>query len=276
MVAVSTTDQTTDQSALDDHVDLSSDDDNNGRYDCTEVYSNFRYQAETTRDGEEEPPTAEFRCGSWECYTCGYRMRMNLVEEVERLVSERPEMRRFLTLTLDPKKVPREIRGDDKKLTEYLMNTWRKFRVYIEREYGDFSFVWVKEQGEENDDHWHLHILVSRYLDQSWISEAWSSIGGGEVVDIRRVSRTEKVAHYLGKYLTKNALSGFPDGVQRYGTSEDINLDVRGDSDSERDFELLMDDYTISPISKDGPLTRPVAPVDFAQQRQWNGPVPPD
>jgi len=274
VVAVSTTDQTTDQTALDEHVDLSPDD--NGRYDCTEVYSNFRYQAETTRDGEEEPPTAEFRCGSWECYTCGYRMRMNLVEEVERLVSERPEMRRFLTLTLDPKKVPREIRGDDKKLTEYLMNTWRKFRVYIEREYGDFSFVWVKEQGEENDDHWHLHILVSRYLDQSWISEAWSSVGGGEVVDIRRVSRTEKVAHYLGKYLTKNALSGFPDGVQRYGTSEDINLDVRGDSDSERDFELLMDDYTISPISKDGPLTRPVAPVDFAQQRQWNGPVPPD
>lgn len=252
--------------------------DPDGRYDCTEVYSNFRFEADTVRDGEEEAPTAEYRCGSWDCYTCGYHMRMNLVEEIQRLVSERPEMRRLLTLTLDPQKVPREIRGDDKALTDYLMNTWRKFRVYIEREYGDFSFVWVKERGEENGKHWHLHVLVSRYLDQSWISSAWSAIGGGEVVDIRRVSRAEKVGHYLGKYLTKNALSGFPDGVQRYGTSEDIDLNVRGRDGGERDFSLVMDDYAISTVTKGDhePLTRPVTDADFIQQREWGGPVPPD
>jgi hypothetical protein len=78
------------------------------------------------------------------------------------------------------------VQGDDEAMVEYLMETWRKFRVYIQREYGDFSFVWVKEQGEENEDHWHLHVLVSRYMEQSWISEAWSAVGGGEVVDIRR------------------------------------------------------------------------------------------
>jgi hypothetical protein len=101
------------------------------------------------------------------------------------------------------------------------------------------------------------------------------------VVDIRRVDRCEKVAHYLGKYLTKNALSDFPDDVKRYGTSEDIQLDVRGDSDSDLDFELVMDDYQLDRAGdREEPLTRPVAPVDFIQQRQKGGPLgkgpPPD
>jgi len=248
------------------------------RYDCRQVYSNFKFQADTARDGEDEPPEAVYRCGQWDCYCCGYRMRMNLVEEIERLVKRRPEMRRFLTLTLDPSKLPDEVQGDDEAITAHLMETWRKFRVYIQREYGDFSFVWVKERGEENQDHWHLHVLVSRYMDQSWISRAWSAVGGGEVVDIRRVNRCEKVGHYLGKYLTKNALSGFPDGVQRYGTSEDIELDVRGSESSERGFSLKMDDYQ---ITRDGePLTRGVVPADFIEQRENGGPLgkgpPPD
>lgn len=264
----------------DQPTDQSPDQPDTGRYDCRTVYDNFQYQADVQRDDEEERPAADYRCGQWDCYCCGYRMRMNLVEEVEKLVKRRPEMRRFLTLTLDPKKLPPEVRDDDEALTEHLMESWRKFRVYIRREYGDFSFVWVKEQGEENEKHWHLHVLVSRYLDQDWISEAWSAVGGGEVVDIRRVERCEKVAHYLGKYLTKNALSEFPDGVQRYNSSEDIELDVRGGESSERSFSLVMDDYTIT--RPDGePLTRGVVSADFIQQKQNGGPVgrdqpPPD
>lgn len=201
-------------------------------------------------------------------------MRMNLVEEVQRLVGERPEMRRFLTLTLDLDKVSRGVGDDDEAITEHLMETWRKFRIYIKRRYGDFSFVWVKEQGEENEKQWHLHVLVSRYMDQSWISKAWSAVGGGEIVDIRRVSRCEKVGHYLGKYLTKSALSGFPEGVQRYGTSEDIDLNVRGGGEeTEEDWKLLMNDHE---ITRNGdPLTRGVVPADFVRQIEWGGPVPP-
>lgn len=270
--------QSTDQSS--GQIYLAKFKDDNGRYDCRDVYANFKFRAVNERGDEEEPPEADYRCGQWDCYCCGYRMRCNLVEEIEELVKSRPEMRRFLTLTLDPKELPPDVRDDEKALTEHLMNCWRKFRVYIQREYGDFSFVWVKEQGEENEKHWHLHILVSRYLDQSWISEAWSAVGGGEVVDIRRVERCEKVAHYLGKYLTKNALSEFPDHVERYNSSEDIELNVRGGESSERSFDLLMDDYTIS--NSDGePLTRGVVSADFIEQRENGGPLgqdqpPPD
>lgn len=237
------------------------------RYDCR--HWSFFYE---NQDGDEAP----FRCGEWDCYCCGYRMRMNLVEEIEALVRERPEMRRFLTLTLDPKKLPSVVRRNQELTVQYLMETWRKFRVYIRRKYGDFSFVWVKEQGEESG-HWHLHVLVSRYMDQGWISEAWSAVGGGGVVDIRRVARCEKVAHYLGKYLTKNALSGFPDGSRRYGTSQDISLDVRGEGDSDDDWSLLMDDHLHLRVvdGEVSPLTRAVEGLDFVQQRRWDGPVPP-
>ena len=88
----------TEQSALGDHVDLASSedgDDDLGRYDCREIYRNIELEAE---DGDIAP----FRCNSWDCYCCAHRMRCNLVEELDRLIAERPELRRLLTITLDP------------------------------------------------------------------------------------------------------------------------------------------------------------------------------
>jgi hypothetical protein len=112
------------------------------------------------------------------------------------------------------------------------------------------------------------------------VSEAWADLGGGEIVDIRKIERVDKAAHYVGKYLTKDALSGLPDGIRRYGTSSDIELDVRGGDDSERDFSLLMDDYKVTTPAGE-PLTRGVTNADFIEQRQNGGPVgldgpPPD
>lgn len=92
----------------------------------------------------------------------------------------------------------------------------------------------------------HLHILVSQFLSQSWLSSRWAELGGGEVVDIRHINHLDRAAHYLEKYLTKNALSFFPDGVHQYGSSADLDLDVRSDSDdSEDSWWLVMDDYLV-------------------------------
>jgi hypothetical protein len=113
------------------------------------------------------------------------------------------------------------------------------------------------------------------------VSKAWDTLGGGEVVDIQYVREPEKAAHYIGKYLTKNALSEFPDDVRRYGTSSDIDLDVRDtESDSEpSEWKLMMDDYELSD-DNGGPLTRGVSSADFIQQRVNGGPLgkgpPPD
>ena len=231
----------------------------NGRYDCRSVYENFRFE-----DGEGNE--APYRCGSWECYCCGYRMRQNLVEEISRVTAERPELSRLMTLTLDPATAP----DDQERQHYYITERWNALRTAISREIGSFSFIWVREEQEGGLP--HLHILVSRYIDQRWLSRRWESLGGGGVVDIRHIDHLDRAAHYVGKYLTKDALSGFPDGIRRYGSSRDIDLDVRGGGDSERSWRLLMDDYE---FDREEPLTRAVAPVDFVLQREWGGPIPP-
>ena len=243
----------------------------NSRYDCRHVYSNFHIDNDET--GEEYP----YRCNSWECYCCGFRMRSNLVEEIDRVCRARPALRRLMTLTLDPAKAP----ADQEKQHKYLTERWNALRTALDRKFGGkLSFIWVREEGEKSDDlHPHLHIIVNQYIDQGWLSQTWSELGGGEVVDIRYIDRVEKAAHYVGKYLTKNALSGLPDGIRRYGSSQDIDLQVRGHSgESEASCTLLMEDYEI--VTDDWtPLTRGVTNGDFVAQRQNGGPVgldPPD
>ena len=244
----------------------SPDDGENDRYDCRHTYRNFEFE-----NGEGD--TAPYRCGSWDCYCCGYRMRMNLVEEIARVCESRPAMRRLMTLTVDPKKAP----DDADEQHRYLTERWNALRTALSRRYEDFSYIWVREEGEKSETaHPHLHIIVNQYVPQDWLSSTWSELGGGEVVDIRYLDRVEKAAHYIGKYLTKNALTGLPDGIRRYGSSSDIDLDVRGESDSDGNWRLLMDDYVITSLDGSGPLRRGVTPSDFAQQREWDGPVPPD
>jgi hypothetical protein len=199
-------------------------------------------------------------------------MRQNLVEEIQRVCSARPELSRLLTLTLDPELVP-----DDQEEQHYhITERWNALRTAISREFGQFSYIWVRE--EQDNGLPHMHILVSRYIPQEWLSSRWEDLGGGEVVDIRAISNVQKAAHYVGKYLTKDALSGLPDGIRRYGCSQDIDLDVRGGGSSERSFSLVMDDYEITRNGE--PLTRPPAGADFVEQRRNGGPIrgdpPPD
>lgn len=229
-----------------------------GRYDCREVYRNFEFEGP---DGA----TAPFRCDSWACVCCGYRMRMNLVEEIERVCTSNPAMSRLLTLTLDPATAP----ADQDEQHRYLTERWNAFRTRLKREIGDFSFIWVRE--EQDNGLPHIHAVVSRYLPQGVVSTAWSQLGGGEIVDIRKIDRVEKTAHYVGKYLTEDALSDLPKGIRRYGSSADIDLDVRGSDDSDGDWDLLMDDHEVP----DGPVRRGVDRVDFVRQREYGGPLPP-
>jgi hypothetical protein len=255
----------TEQSTLGDHADLLDRADDDGRYDCREVYRNFELEAD---DGE----TAEFRCDSWDCYCCSHRMRMNLIEEMERVVEERPEMRRFLTLTVDT-----DAPGSKAEKHRHITERFNALRTEINDRYPGLSYIWVRHEGDENGRP-HLHLLVDRYLPQSMLSQLAQRVGLGEVVDIRRVD-ARNAAHYLTSYLGKGALASLPKGLQRYGSSSDISLDVRGGDGDDRDWTLLMDDYEVSPVSKEeAPLRRAVTKTDIWLQKQHGGPIglPPD
>jgi hypothetical protein len=192
-----------------------------------------------------------------------------LIEEIQRVTAQHPEMRRLLTLTLDPSKVP----VDQGEQHRYLTERWNALRTELNDRYGSLSYIWVREEGESGNP--HLHIIVDRYIPQGWISDTWAALGGGEVVDIRRLDRVEKAAHYIGKYLTKEALSGLPDGIQRYGSSGDLQLAVRGgEGEGDREWSLLIEDRVVSD-SREDIVMRGVAASDFIQQRVWGGPEPP-
>jgi hypothetical protein len=162
-------------------------------------------------------------------------MKMNLLESVDELLQERPEMSRFLTLTIDPDRY-----ADHAEAHADVGRAWNQLRTELRQEYGSFSYVWVRE---ETDDGWpHLHVLVSRFLPQGEISEAWDRIGAGEIVDIRQVE-ARKAGNYLAKYLAKDAMANLPSGVHRYGSSADIDLDVRGGSDDDSESAWTIEAY---------------------------------
>jgi hypothetical protein len=247
--------------------DAFSTDDDDERYDCRHVYQNMEF--ENSETGE----TAGYRCGSWDCYCCAHNMRMNLIEELDRLVESRPEMRRLLTLTIDSKVPDAPVETEEQH--EYITQRFNALRTELNDEYGDLSYVWIRHEGDENGRP-HLHLLVDRYLPQSELSAMSRRVGLGEVVDIRRVN-ARNAAKYLTSYLGKGTLANLPKGLRRYGSSADIDLAVRGGGgDDESDWQLRMDDFTISTVDGGEPLRRAVTKSDFGQQRMWGGPVPPD
>ena len=248
------------QSTLSDHVDWDEEDQGDDRYDCRNIYRNMELESE---DGDIAP----FRCNSWDCYCCAHRMRCNLVEELDRLVEERPQLRRLLTLTLDPETAP----NGQEEQHSYLTERFNALRTEIKDRYPGMSYVWIRGEGDGGNP--HLHLLVDRYLPQSLLSKTARRVGLGHVVDIRRVN-ARNAARYLTKYLTKGAFHDLPKGARRYGSSADITLAVRGSKEEpEQDWKLLMDDYEITPVDGDGPLRRGVTGADLYRQRLEGGPV---
>jgi hypothetical protein len=251
----------TEQSRLDDHLDLHETGEDRGRYDCRQTYRNMEMQAD---DGE----TAAFRCDSWDCYCCAHRMRMNLIEDLERLVEERPELTRLLTLTVG-KQGPEATDAQH----EYITDRFNALRTNLSDEYPNLSYVWIRHEGDENRRA-HLHLLVDRYIPQGDLVEMSTNVGLGEVVDIRRVN-ARNAAKYLTSYLGRGALAELPKGLRRYGSSSDIQLNVRGPADpdpDDRDWRLMMNDYEIR--GRDGdPLHREVTTMDLYIQRVRGGPV---
>ena len=233
------------QSELGDHVDLAGE---RERPDCRDDLAHLEY--ENVETGE----TAPYRCGQWECACCGYRMKMNLLEGIDRVVENRPQMCRLLTLTVDPSRVvDREAAHRD------IGEAWNRLRSFIQSSYGDFSYIWVREETEQGYP--HLHVIVSRFLPQGEISAAWSRAGMGEVVDIRQVS-ARKTGHYIAKYLAKDAMAHMPSGTHRFGSSADIELEVRGGSDGneESDWRLVAEDAVTGVMVE-------AAPGDFVRRR---------
>lgn len=173
---------------------------------------------------EHESKFIRGNCKCWDCPRCGPK-KAGRYKHAIRKSAEHFKLRRFLTLTLDPKKL-RE--GDD--AVEHLRTSFNKLRTYLRRKFDEkISYICVLEFQKpkgNNPGLPHLHILVDRYIEQSWIKHAWSTLGGGEHVDIRLVD-LHRVSRYLSKYLTKEMLMDAPKKTRRVTTSRNISLNAK-------------------------------------------------
>lgn len=133
-------------------------------------------------------------CRRYRCKNCLPRKLRDMRSRIAQLAEEH-KLKRLASLTLDPKRIPPGISSD-----RHLRETWRKMRVLLARHFGkSIKFIGVLEFQRSGIA--HLHVLVGVYIPQDWLSEAWQSIGGGRIVDIRYVD-VHRVAGYLACYLT--------------------------------------------------------------------------
>ncbi len=92
-------------------------------------------------------------CKTWGCCYCGPRKAKRYKVLIGQ-IAEREQLTRFLTLTLDPKK----IEGDS---TRYLREVFNKFRLYLRRQSGaNAKYIAVLEFHKSGIA--HLHVLVDR------------------------------------------------------------------------------------------------------------------
>ena len=153
-------------------------------------------------------------CKSWNCSYCGPR-RAKRYKHAIRATAEARQLRRFLTLTLDPKKV-------EGNAVRYLNGVFAKLRVYLQRHHGT-SPQYIRVMEFQRNGNPHFHILIDRYIELEWIRRAWVAVGGGFMVDIKFVD-LHRVSRYLSKYLTKELLMSAPLRSRRVTTSRGIKL----------------------------------------------------
>lgn len=159
-------------------------------------------------------------CQCYRCERCRPRKLRRVRSRIAEIATEK-KLLRFVTLTLDPKKIPEEARSD-----KYLRETWRKMRVLLARRFGSsIHFVAVLEFQKSGIA--HLHALVGVYIPQEWLSSAWQSVGGGKIVDIRYVD-VHRIAGYLTRYLAgdkvEHTLSLLPVRARIFSCSRSISF----------------------------------------------------
>jgi hypothetical protein len=159
------------------------------------------------------------RCKSYRCGLCGPRKIRRVRKSIVKHAVEH-RLQRFLTLTLDPKKLPAT---DLKGKIFYLRDCWRKMREYIRRKLGkSVQFIAVLELQRNGNP--HLHALIGSFLEKTWISESWQAVGGGSFTRIE-MADIHRVAAYVSKYISdEGSLIELPDGVRRFSASRGLVL----------------------------------------------------
>jgi hypothetical protein len=158
-------------------------------------------------------------CQSYRCNRCRNPKLKKVRARIAEIATEH-KLQRMVTLTLDPKRTPKG------RTDRYIRECWREMRVLLSRKFkGSISFLGVLEF--QKNGMAHLHVLVGRFIQKTWLSRAWKSVGGGQIVDIKWVD-VHRVSAYLSVYLAgdkvKQTLSLLAKRARIFTTSRSIVL----------------------------------------------------
>jgi hypothetical protein len=174
---------------------------------------------------EKERRYLRVNCKCWDCRHCGPRKAKRYRRSIAR-AAEAHGLRRFLTLTLDPKIACVDRWGEEMSPVRYIKACWARLRTAMKKRFKEApKFISVMEF-QKSTGMPHLHIIIDRFIEQAWIKRAWMEAGGGEHVDIRAVSM-RAVSRYLTKYLTKELLCSAPKRSRRVTVSRGITLNEK-------------------------------------------------
>lgn len=148
------------------------------------------------------------RCGNRFCRICSVNRRNRISDRVkyllERVTLDIGHSFKFLTLTIPNMENPKDqLKMLQKSFRRFRQRVWWKGLVK-----GGCSFYEVKI-GTDGKYHIHLHAIIeSAYLDHRIISEQWSQVSPGRIVDIRMIHKPQ-IINYVTKYTTKSDLPLF-------------------------------------------------------------------
>jgi hypothetical protein len=123
---------------------------------------------------------------------------------------------RFITLTLKHSDAPL---ADQIKRLYRSFKKLRSFKPWKKSQRGGAFILEVKHNGR----HWHPHLHVisdGNFIDKELLSKLWhKATGDSYIIDIRQLSRTNDVAAYVAKYITKSTSDSVwndPDRAQEW------------------------------------------------------------
>ena len=150
------------------------------------------------------------RCRCWSCEECR-------PGRVKRLIHEAKSGKPTLFITLTSRRRPDR---SPSWAARELVKAWRKIRSEYIKEHGAGSLAFLAVFEETKKGWPHLHLVARcKWLDQRWLSKRMAALHDSPVVDVRRVTGLDKVAHYVTKYIGKNPHRF--EGAKRYWRSLD-------------------------------------------------------
>lgn len=113
------------------------------------------------------------------------------------MIANAGDPQRLISLSCDPTRF-----RDPDEARKSLQQGFTELVRRVRRKWGPMEYIRTWELHKNGFPHLHV-IQRGSYIPQSWLSETWDEVGGGPIVDIRKISNPTKTTKYVLKYLSK-------------------------------------------------------------------------